>query len=67
MTQTIGIETFGGQDPAVIAWGEAFRDAPMGVSLREALNGLMNAVETAREVRNSIGHTVLAGVTKLAS
>lgn len=56
MTQTIGIEAFGGHDPAVEIWAAAFN----GAGLREAFSGLLDiASEKAQKVIKGTGQAAL--------
>lgn len=58
MIQTYDMEAFGGQDPAVVTWSEAFK------SWTEVVSIVPEAVEA---IANSVGEMALKAVNKLAS
>lgn len=64
MTQTIGIESFGGHDPAVETWEAALKAS----ELREALSGLLDvASEKAKCIISGAGHAALDFISEPAA
>ena len=58
MTQIMNIETFGGEDPAVVTWREAFASAVDVIAL---------VPETIEAVADTVGSIATKAITKLAS